>query len=162
MPSNPLCKQINLTDALPTLHELIVVSGQWSVVSGQRSVVRAGGWNGHLARFISDGLSQPGAQRWKIRASPSLTHPTQLPIPDCWWAVPSNPLCKQINLTDALPTLHELIVVSGQRSAVSGQRSAVSGQWSEPVGGMGILPVSFPTGCFNQALRGGKSGRARP
>ncbi|NEO39659.1 MAG: hypothetical protein F6J90_26335 [Moorea sp. SIOASIH] len=63
------------------------------------------------------------------------------------WAVPSNPLCKQINLTDALPTLHELIVVSGQRSAVSGQRS-------EPVGGMGILPVSFPTGCFNQALRG--------
>ncbi|NEO78081.1 hypothetical protein [Moorena sp. SIO4G3] len=64
------------------------------------------------------------------------------------WAVPSNPLCKQINLTDALPTLHELIVVSGQRSAVSGQRS-------EPV-------VRYGTGCFNQALRGGKSGRARP
>ncbi|NEP25608.1 MAG: hypothetical protein F6J94_29775 [Moorea sp. SIO1F2] len=54
-----------------------------------------------------------------------------------------------------------LIVVSGQWSAVSGQRSAVrAGGWNGHLGGMGILPVSFPTGCLNQALRGGKSGRA--
>ncbi|NES45391.1 hypothetical protein, partial [Moorena sp. SIO2C4] len=57
---------------------------------------------------LRGGLFQPGAKRLKIRASPPLTHPTQLPVPDSRFPIPDSrfPLYKN---KKALPKRRALL-----------------------------------------------------
>ncbi|WP_424100866.1 hypothetical protein [Moorena producens] len=136
MPTNAVCKLHDLSAALPTIHELGIVTGKMPVplptpdsrlgiLTGKMPVplptpdsrLPTGNFNRQDACSTPDSRLPTGNfNRQDACSTPDsrlpLTHIVKSLI--VGWAVPTNAVCKLHDLSAALPTIHELGIVTGK------------------------------------------------
>ncbi|WP_149030975.1 hypothetical protein [Moorena producens] len=118
MPTNAVCKLHDLSAALPTIHELGILTGKMPVplpTPDSRLGILTGKMPVPLPTPDSR-LPTGNCNRQDACSTPDsrlpLTHIVKSLI--VGWAVPTNAVCKLHDLSAALPTIHELGIVTGK------------------------------------------------